>query len=1686
MKKKNLPKKYKFLRVFGKICLGILIFLILTILFIRSPWGQNIIVQKLTLYLENKTQTKVEVERVFITFTGNIFIEKLYLEDTHKDTLLYSEALEANIALLPLIKGEGFNLKKLYWNNAYANIYQQDSIKGFNYQFLIDAFATDSTAQKTVDTTSTFYIKLGALDFENIRLNYFDKVNGTDLKSKLGKLNLTMDNFDLDAMRFDVDELELRKSKIEFAQYKTTTTTDTTNATQLPFITLGNIQIEETTLNYNSTPDSLNAYAYLGNTNFRIPEIDLSNNKIEATELTLKNSKVKIELNKQKTNIQASKVPEESLGFQWPNYNINIDLIDFENNSISYLVNNSKPKKGSINPNAISLSNFAFKANHIRLQDQQAQFTIEKLTVQETSGISLQNFSVKGIINEHNVKLDDLNVSLNNNRISGSLNTQYSSLNSFISNPEKATFTLNIPQYHASLKDVFEFLPELKRNEYLKILSKKKLSGNLYAQGKLNDFKVQDGKVAWGNSTKVTFNTTIKNALDTDNLYFDINKFVANSNKQDITSFIQSDSLAYELPDKMQLEIQGKGTLDNLIANAKMSTTDGNIIIEGNYKNTGNIAFDATLDLDNIKLGKILKNKAVDTLNITLRTKGSGTSLNDLDATLTSEIRKLSYNVYDLTPLQLNGEINNGKGKVNAAFKDYNLNATMITTVILDSIASDFKTDINIIGADLYALKLTPKNIKSQLQFHANFKGNPDKFNANAAISDWVVVYENSPYYPGEIAIQAAVEKDSSAFDIHSKLFTLKARANTDINNISKALGRYYQNLTRADSVALDSINKPVNIYLNTRIYDTPFLKEVVLSGIERMDTIKFDIDFKEAKQTLFTNISVPYLRYGLSTIDGLELHIDANTNAPDFSFNLEKIDAGRVQIKKLSFTGQTVDKKLQMKFEAFDDNEKLVHINSTASKTKDTVFYHIQPDSLLINKRMWTTPTDNQVAISKEAVRFTNFNFTHKEQYLGFANNLAERIDKEHMGMDFKGFRLQTILSLLNPDEPLAKGVVNGKFIIVEPFGKTAFLAGLDVNNLEVLKAGLGNLSLRAAAIGNERYSLKLALKDGGIDLDMKGHYTAKEKTTDLNLQMDINKLELTTIEKFSNGAITDASGYLSGNLDISGTTAKPKFNGALGFHNTSLNMKLLDTPFKIDNEQISFSNSGIQFKTFTIKDVNNNTFVLDGNIITENPINPEFDLSLKAKNFQVLDVAKEDNDLFYGKANINATATIKGNLDIPVINAKLSANEGTDVYYVVPEATLDLEDRDGVVVFVNRKNPDAIITRNTTNTSAILKGFRLESLIQLNKNATFNVIIDEKTGDNLRVSGKGDLTFSIAENGRTSLSGQYRVTGGHYEMSLYNLVNRKFELAPESTVTWSGDPMDASLDVKAIYEVKTSAASLMASQSGSESAAMRNSYRQRLPFLVYLNVDGQLMRPKLSFALDIPEDERGISGGAIYGKIQSLNQTEDELNKQVFSLLVLNRFFPETGSYGDTGGTATIARDNLSQALTDQLNVASDKLLGNTGFQLQFDVDSYTDYQGTNTQERTDVEITAKKKLFNDRVTVNVGSEVNVLGDTRPGENNQVIGNVSIEYLLTEDGRFSIKGFRKNSYENIIDGQLIVSGISLIFTKEFNKFSELWKGTLKEEEEVIPEDEKDAKKTDDPKTDPDQSEPQNDKNEE
>ena len=328
----------------------------------------------------------------------------------------------------------------------------------------------------------------------------------------------------------------------------------------------------------------------------------------------------------------------------------------------------------------------------------------------------------------------------------------------------------------------------------------------------------------------------------------------------------------------------------------------------------------------------------------------------------------------------------------------------------------------------------------------------------------------------------------------------------------------------------------------------------------------------------------------------------------------------------------------------------------------------------------------------------------------------------------------------------------------------------------------------------------------------------------------------------------------------------------------------------------------------------------------------------------------------------------------------------------------------------------------------------------------------VDIDESNQLEVQGGGDINFNLNPSGEMTVTGRYEITDGVYKLNFFNIAKRDFTIQKGSSITLYGDIMNMKADITAIHTVEAASYELMANQLGNASEAELNKYKQKLPFEAVLNMNGEVLNPIIDFDIDIADEERGAMGGTINTRLQLLNKQESELNKQIFALLILGGFISENPldrAQGEMGFAESTARNTVSGLLTDQLNKLADRNLSGIG--LSFDLNSYEDYSTGASQSKTELGINLEKSFLDDRLTFQVGTNVDLEGGAASEQQQQglssIAGDVIISYLITEDGRYKVQVFRENSYAGVIDGQIIQTGASLIFVREYDEFSELFK---------------------------------------
>ncbi|TVP42952.1 MAG: translocation/assembly module TamB [Mongoliibacter sp.] len=1642
------------------------------ILFIRSPWGQDIIVNKATSYVSGKTSTKVSIDRLFVTFSGNLFLEGLFLEDLNGDTLIYSKNIETGVAIRPLISSGDIKISTLQWEGLRANI-NRDADKGtFNFDFLIDAFTEEEDDDDVTDKSpndvdnagegSKFpRLTVGPINFKDFRIRYYDGELGVDLSADWDEIRVRLDEIDLNKMNFGIDEFSIIGSKIDYRQFKAFPEPEesTDSDLPLPLLVLERFNIKQANWKFHSIPDGIEANLDIGDFWVELPEADLEQQKILLKSFGLHDSDINIKMVSGTESPSSSEQSvSDSIPFEWPDWFIELSDFDFKNNNFSYQSDNARLVRGEFNPDFIKFEGLNLQAHGIFLKDKKTGLNLDEFSFRDHSGLDLKRLSFELKVDDEKIILDNLRFSANSTNLEAGMRLDYTSIDQLINNPDRSSFELNLKSFQTDASIALFFVPELGQENYFKEIRKKGISASGHLRGDMQDLEIPNFKASYGKHTSFLLNNlTLTNYTDVEQLYVDLYKFEFQSKERELVALLAEFDIDFDIPQNISLTANAKGSIHQLHADASLKSSDGNAFFKADFEDKTNIQLKTSVELQELDLGKILQIPELKPISLKMTAEGEGSNLYDFQGFLDTEISQLQWADYDLSALVFKVEAKDTVADLLLSIDKEIIDVQFEARARLDTINPELTFMLDLKNLETQAMRLTAQDINARMKLGGKISGSMDDLRAEIKLEDAFMYYDRQAYPIGHIDLEARLSDSLTTLKLDSDFLKGEAEANSSAQVLGNAMQSYFSELVTGEADSLQ--NKSVKAKAEFQFKPTPFIDQLLVAGIEELDTVSFTFNFDAALASLQTQIYLPNLEYTDAKIRSFELDLDGDSNSLSLSAGFKELLYGPIDMGETRVIGTFKENDIKFAFLSLLDDDPIIDLKSVLKLSGDTLVYHIDPEGLIFNSRAWQIPESNAVYYAENHLRFEDFVFSRNNQELKLSNEILST-DEEHVGVQFKDFNLSTFTSFLNQENPIVKGTANGEFTAVNLWEAVGVLADFKVSNLEVLEIPLGVLSIDAEARTLKEYDFKLALKEGMLDLDLDGVIEASAESSRLDLELRLNEFQMAMIEKLAGDELRNTQGFLSGKVNVTGSMQDPVYDGVLDFNDVSLVVSQLNNKFSVTDDKIRVDNLGLYFEDFDIRDESGQEFNIDGKIDTEDFSEIGLDLKIRSENFQVLNSTRSDNDLFFGRANISLDMDVKGTTELPKLDVQLKINNGTNFTFIIPESQLDVVERTGVVIFVNHADPyDLLNKRETEISTRGLVGYDVKANLQIDPQAIFNVIVDERTGDNLRLQGEADLNMLMNPNGDISLSGRYEVKSGHYELNLYNLVNRRFELAEGSSVIWNGDPLDANLNLRAIYNVRTSAAELMQAQLSGSGADTRSQFRQVLRFQVYLNIGGELLQPQISFDLDIQEQDRGAFGGAVYSKIQQINEEEDEVTKQVFALLVLNQFFPTMGNDGSSGGSVNIARSSVSQVLSSQLNALSDRLFGESGFSLDMDLDSFTDYENGGAEDRTQLNLAARQRLMDDRLIISVGGQMDVEGGAREraGQGDALFGDVSLEYLLDEKGRWRAKAYRRNQFESVIDGQLIVTGISFIFNREFNALKDLWR--QREVDEAIEE---------------------------
>jgi hypothetical protein len=599
-------------------------------------------------------------------------------------------------------------------------------------------------------------------------------------------------------------------------------------------------------------------------------------------------------------------------------------------------------------------------------------------------------------------------------------------------------------------------------------------------------------------------------------------------------------------------------------------------------------------------------------------------------------------------------------------------------------------------------------------------------------------------------------------------------------------------------------------------------------------------------------------------------------------------------------------------------------------------------------------------------------------------------------------------------------KGNMNGKFDFLQKNGAYYPNSSVTIDNVEINEIPFGDLNLKID--GNEdltKYRINTSLTNNNVkSINAVGEIDVSAQNPQIQLNVDLNQFNMQAFSPFGADVITDIRGLITGNAKVSGNYKSPDILGRFTLENSGLKIPYLNTDFDIETgAQIIVTKNKFEIDGTQITDTKYETVgVLYGNATHNNFSDWELDLHIEApERLVVLDTPPEEDALYYGTAFISGRADITGPIDELVIDVEATTQEGTT--FKIPISDTESIGDDSFVHFLSPKEKEARINGETLVNEDV-KGLSLNFELDINKNAEVEVVVDQENNSTLKGRGAGILLIEINTNGKFQMYGDFQVYEGEFDFRYGGIIQRNIGVVPGGNITWDGAPEKANLDLSAVYKTQANPSVLLDNPS----------INTKIPVEVYVDLNGELAQPELSFNIDFPR-----VSSTLKSELQYKLQNQEQMQNQALFLLASNSFVND--NYAGSNAFAGTVADRVS-GLVNNLFADQD---GKFRVGLDYSIGNRTPNQETS--DRFGITLSTQ---INERILINgkVGVPVGGANETA------VAGDVEVQWLINEDGSLRMKFFnRQADLQFIGEDQIFEQGTGISYSVDFNTFQELYR---------------------------------------
>ncbi|MFT4061413.1 MAG: translocation/assembly module TamB domain-containing protein [Edaphocola sp.] len=1651
----------RFLRILLYTVGGLLLLLVLVVVLLQTPWGKNLLRTQAVAYLRKKLNTEIVIANLDYSIPDMVKLEGVLIMDQRKDTLLAVRKLQIDMDMLALLSGK-LSVNQLALEGVNAHVYRIIPDTAFNYNFIVAAFAggTD-TAAPTPDTAASkpMQIDVAKVALQDIRLRYDDATGGTFFYMNLGNLLLRPRKIDTEKMMFEVKEFRVDNLQSYFAtdtSYLPPTPPDTAAAGDFGLVAdkvhLGNVQFS-----FLGKQDSMFFGINAGLLETGIKKFALQHQLVAIDAFRLENVTSSVIMGKPKTAQKtAAKTDEASQDTTGSNdWEVTAGNLLLKQVNFAYDDNAQPRQKYGMDYAHLNFQGLSVNGDNIYYTSDTISGNLKHLALNEQCGLQIIELRSAFLYHNQGASLANLYLQTPGTILQHEIAVQYPSIAALQTQMERMRLHLAIEKSKVSIDDILLFMQPAQR-PMLAPYTGQTIYLGAAIDGYLNALRIASLEARGLGNTELSVKGIINGLPDADKLRYDLTVNKLQSSAKDVAPFVP-DSLKRQIriPDWFAATGHITGSVLDYYPDLNITTSDGNALVRGKLlmsPGTGKEIYDLALSTHDLNLGRILRQDSTlgkMTLNTTL--KGTGFDVNKMNTSVDADVSSLWAMGYGYSGMHLTGNLQNKQGTFKLFSTDPNINLNLDAWADLSGKYPAVKADLDMANLNPQALKLYSDTLQIKGKLHADFPSlNPDYPVGNLTYGNPQLRIPGYDLKLDSIIFSSAPDADSiqNIYLNAANILHLSLTGHIPLTQIGAAALSHVNNHYKITADTNIKLQPDYSVTMNADAVYHPVMK-TWLPTLKPFDTVKFAANINPT--TFNIDGSIPRIVYGTNRLDSGVVKIYEAGDTLRYNVSLKRFRQDQMQIWYPTIRGGLRNDSLYTRIIIRDSLQKDQFAFGAAMNhdlQSDSAVTHIRVfPGLLLNYEKWAVNPQNQIKLATNGFNINNLAMTRDNESL-----VIQSKDNSYgapFNVAINGFKLSNLTAMLSRDTLIADGLLNANADIDMRDSFPKFNATASIDQLTVYNQPMGKLGLNVANEGSNTYNATVNLTGNDNDVSLAGSYFMQPvDNNQFKFDLNVNALSLKSVQGLAFGSIKNSSGFIRGQLAISGTAAKPQIIGQLKTDQLTTTVSMLNAPFTMPSETVAFTDEGIALNNFKIQDKYKKSLVLDGDIKTTDYTKYFLNLKARATRWTPVNSTKQDNEMFYGKLVTSANLHLAGLATAPTVDGQLTIHDSTKITYAMTDDGPAIQETDGVVRFLDGRDTTFIdSTQIADNRFKMNRSADVNVNVSIDKAAQFTVLIDPATGDQLMVSGAANLNTELAADGTVGLTGTYELNDGFYELH-YNLIKRKFKIQPGSSISLAGDPLDAEADITAVYEANIAPYELVQKQVDQ---ADLNLYRQRMPFQILLKIKGKVMQPTIAFDIILPENNNAGTVGAtlneqVQAKLAEIRNEPSTLNKQVFAALILGRFVTEDPfeSMGN-GGLEYAVRQSASRFLSDQLNNLAGQLI--QGLELNVDLQSNEDYSTGSKQNRTDLSIAASKRLFSDRLKITVGNDFQVEGQQAQSQQSALIpGNLSAEYQLTKDGRYLMRAYRVNQLQNIVDGYVIETGVSLRLNIEYNRFKTIF----------------------------------------